>query len=104
MLCQHTFFNPSQSYPPLHSKSEQSSTSAPSCHKCFPHPMKHYETMVVDDVLIESVEQMQVMLMQKNHGEDRLSHKEGQGVARWSLAPVRNAEMPWQKRKFWREV
>lgn len=59
--------------------------------------------MVVVDVLIESVEQMQVMLMQKNHGEDRLSHKEGQGVARWSLAPVRNAEMPWQKMKFWRQ-
>ena len=73
MLCQHTFFNPSQSYPPLHSKSEQSSTSAPSCHKCFPHRMKPYETMVVVDVLIESVEQMQVMLMQKNHGEDRRS-------------------------------
>jgi len=28
--------------------------------------MKPYETMVVVDVLIESVEQMQVMLMQKN--------------------------------------
>ncbi len=39
MLWQHTLFNPSQSYPPLHSKSEQSSTSAPSwSHKCFPHP------------------------------------------------------------------
>lgn len=83
MLWQHTFFNPSQSYPPLHWKSEQSSTSAPSCHKCFPHPSAMVGCCWC------------CWLIQKH--ADCLSHKKGQGVACWSLAPGNktwNAEMP----------